>query len=97
LAATGGYQWHPISKPFLTYITTVAGTHSIKLTPALSGYDFDLDLFKLENGVWTRVAFSSTPTSNEFLTYEGGAGKYSARVRSFFGSGSYVINIVAPV
>jgi hypothetical protein len=58
--------------------------------------DFDLALYKWESNTWLKVAGSETGGSQETLRYSGTKGYYTWRVRSYDGTGSYVIAMSNP-
>lgn len=70
------------------------GTLTVKLTgPTTGGVDFDMTLEKLVNGVWTKVAESAGPTSQESIGYAAQAGSYRVVVLSYAGAGAYKLTI----
>ncbi|WP_460828158.1 M20/M25/M40 family metallo-hydrolase [Marilutibacter aestuarii] len=61
-----------------------------------SGADFDLELYRWSGSAWSKVASSTTPTSEESVNYNGAAGYYYWKVLSYSGSGNYDLWIDAP-
>ncbi|MBD2857769.1 S8 family serine peptidase [Spongiibacter sp. KMU-158] len=59
-----------------------------------SGTDFDLYLEKLGGFIfqsWSSVASSATDSASEEISYTGSAGQYRWRVKSYSGSGEYLL------
>ncbi len=72
-----------------------AGAHKGCLTgPA--GTDFDLYLQRWSGWTWSTVASGTGSTSTETVTYEGSAGTYRWRVRSYSGSGAFTLQLSRP-
>jgi serine protease len=65
-----------------------------------AGSDFDLFLERRSSGLlgssWSIVARGETNSSNEDVTFNGGAGTYRWRIRSVAGSGSYTFHVKNP-
>ncbi|MBB1059608.1 M4 family metallopeptidase [Lysobacter spongiae] len=61
-----------------------------------SGADFDLELYRWSGSGWSKVASSTSPTSEESVNYNGAAGYYYWKVLSYSGSGNYDLWIDAP-
>ncbi|MBE2199599.1 MAG: S8 family peptidase [Anaerolinea sp.] len=84
LSGTGTQQFQPNG----TYYYSGSGTHRGWLQgPANT--DFDLYLWRWQNGQWQTVASSTSSSSTESITYNGAAGYYTWRIYSYSGSGSY--------
>ncbi|WP_220479163.1 S8 family peptidase [Marilutibacter spongiae] len=82
-------------QPNGTYYQSGAGAQKGWLQgPA--GTDFDLELYRWNGSGWSKVAESTTPTSEESVNYNGSAGYYYWRVLSYSGSGSYNLWIDTP-
>lgn len=79
------------------YHSALSGKHSGRLAGPASS-DFDLYLYKLNmsNSTWQIVASSYTVYSSESVDYNGSAGYYSWQVRSYNGSGSYLLSVKKP-
>ncbi|MDF5751900.1 serine protease [Spongiactinospora sp. TRM90649] len=77
------------------YQTTVSGPHRACLKGPATG-DFDLYLQKWNGATWAVVARSTTPSSDENLTYTGSAGIYRYRIHAYSGTGSYTLGYDAP-
>lgn len=71
------------------YQTTSSGSQSATLSGPGSA-DFDLELYRW-TGSWTKVASSTSGSSNETINYNGAAGYYYWKVLSYNGSGSYTL------
>ena len=70
------------------------GSLTVKLIgPTTGAVDFDMKLEKLVNGVWTKVAESAGPTSQESIGYAAQAGSYRVVVVSYAGAGAYTLSI----
>jgi alpha-tubulin suppressor-like RCC1 family protein len=81
----GGAQTQPSSG---WYEVAVAGAHEGWLRgPA--GTDFELRLDRWDGSRWRQVAKVNQPGSNEYLAYNGAAGRYRWRIVSRKGSGAY--------
>lgn len=91
--SNGSVAYAPSASP--GYLTTGAGTISVQLTGA-SGTDFDLSLYKSQNGAWVKVATSNGPSSVESINYAAAAGYYYIEVKSYSGSGAYTLKYSAP-
>ncbi|MCA1778386.1 MAG: hypothetical protein LC637_03085 [Xanthomonadaceae bacterium] len=75
-------------EPDGTWYQADAGTHRGWLEgPATA--DFDLELNRWNGSRWVVVDSGTSPNSEEFVEYNGTAGFYYWRIRSFSGSGSY--------
>ncbi|WP_220480984.1 S8 family peptidase [Marilutibacter penaei] len=61
-----------------------------------AGTDFDLELYRWSGSGWSKVAESTTPSSEESVNYNGSAGYYYWRVLSYSGSGSYDLWLDTP-
>ena len=72
-----------------------AGTHKGCLTGP-DGTDFDLYLQRWNGWTWSTVASGTGSTSTETVTYEGSAGTYRWRVRSYSGSGAFTLQLSRP-
>jgi serine protease len=92
LSGTGDTDIHPNGT---FYFTSVSGTHRGWLRGP-SNADFDLYLQKWNGLWWATVARSESVTSEEQIAYNGTAGYYRWRVRSFSGSGSYTFWLQRP-
>jgi serine protease len=75
-------------QPDGTYYQSGAGTHQGWLKGP-GAADFDLELYRWNGFSWTRVSQSTSPTSDEQVSYNGSAGYYYWRILSYSGSGSY--------
>ncbi|GII84368.1 hypothetical protein Ssi03_23580 [Sphaerisporangium siamense] len=75
--------------------STAAGTHRACLAGP-PGSDYDLYLQKLNGSTWTTVAQSTSPGSDENLSYTGAAGTYRYRVHSYSGTGAYTLGFTDP-
>jgi streptogrisin C len=91
LSGTGDYDIQPNGSYF--YWPT-SGTHAGCLDGPGSA-DFDLYLQRWSGG-WVTVASSTSPDSEEELTYNGSPGYYRYVVYSYSGSGSYTLGIDVP-
>ncbi|TQD43599.1 hypothetical protein FKV25_10165 [Lysobacter aestuarii] len=61
-----------------------------------AGTDFDLELYRWSGSAWSKVAQSTTATSEESISYNGTAGYYYWRMVSYSGSGSYTVWLDTP-
>ncbi len=69
------------------------GTHNATLS-ADSGTDFDLYLLEHDGTSWQAVAKSDErDSSDEALSYAGGAGEYAVGILAYAGMGSYTAQI----
>jgi subtilisin family serine protease len=84
LSGAGDSDVHPNG----TYFQSPAGLHRGCLDGP-TGADFDLYLYRWNGFTWTVVAQGITSAPDETVTYNGTAGYYYWRVRSYSGSGSY--------
>jgi subtilisin family serine protease len=84
LSGSGDYDNHPNG----TYYYSSSG-YSQGWLQGPSSADFDLALYRWSGWYWSRVAFSESTTSTEYINYNGSAGYYYWRVYSYSGSGSY--------
>ncbi|GAB4522150.1 MAG: S8 family peptidase [Anaerolineales bacterium] len=84
LSASGDYNYQPNG----TYYYSAKGVHTGWLEGA-SGTDFDLYLYKWNGYTWKKVASSTSSSSSEYISYNGGAGYYMWEVYSYSGAGSY--------
>lgn len=91
--SSGGVAYAPSASP--GWVLAAAGTISLQLTGP-TGTDFDLSLFKSQNGAWVKVATSAGPASTESISYAGTAGYYYIEVKSYSGSGSYTLKYTFP-
>jgi hypothetical protein len=83
------------NQPGSWYYSSAAGTHTARLEgPA--GADFDLYLQKWDNGHWVDVARSTSASSSEIISYDGGAGYYWWRIHSYQGAGDYQVWLNRP-
>lgn len=83
LPGEGGYQ------------STVWGVHRACLSGAV-GTDFELYLQRRNGSVWTTVAKSTSPASDEVIGYTSTAGYYRYRVFSRRGSGAFTLGLTRP-
>ncbi|KGM13679.1 S1 family peptidase [Cellulomonas bogoriensis] len=72
-----------------------SGTHSVCLNGP-SGADFDLYVQRWNGSSWVTVAQSTSPGSNETITYRGNAGYYRYVVNAASGSGAYTMGLTLP-
>ena len=92
LSATGEHAWQPDGT---YYEAKSAGTHKAVLHgPAAA--DFDLSLYRWDGQAWQRVAVSESSSSNETIQFEGTTGYYVWQVRSYSGSGDYLLLLDVP-
>jgi len=89
--SSGGSQVQPNGN----YYQAGSGTHQAWLVGP-SNADFDLELYRWSGWSWSRVANSAGSTSEEYISYNGSAGYYYWRVRSYSGSGSYDLWLDTP-
>lgn len=85
LSGSGDSDVHPDG----TYYQWSGGTIRAHLEGP-SGTDFDLYLYRW-TGRWTQVAKSESASSVEDINYSASSGYYYLRVKSYSGSGSYVL------
>ncbi len=91
LSGSGDSDVHPDG----TYFYAPAGRHRGCLDgPA--GVDFDIYLYRWVGWYWRVVAQGITPAPDEDVTYDGTAGYYYWRVRSYEGAGSYTFGMNRP-
>ncbi|MEM7480971.1 MAG: pre-peptidase C-terminal domain-containing protein [Acidobacteriota bacterium] len=90
LSGTGDSDAHPNG----TWYQSGAGNHRGVLEGP-SGADFDLELYRW-TGSWTKVAESTSASSDEEVNYSGASGYYYWRIRSYSGSGSYTFYLDRP-
>ena len=69
------------------------GTIKASLAGPASGADFDLKLEKWNGSAWVQVASSTSPTSNEAITYSAAAAYYRITVYSYSGAGNYTLTV----
>lgn len=71
------------------------GTLTVTLAgPTTAGVDFDMQLQKLSTAnVWTKVAESVGPNSQESIRFNAASGQYRVVVVSYAGSGSYKLTV----
>ncbi len=91
LSGTGASQVQPNG----TYYQSGAGAQQGWLEGP-SNADFDLELYRWSGSSWQRVGNSAGSSSTEHISYNGSAGYYYWRVRSYSGSGSYNLWIKTP-
>ncbi len=91
LSGTGQSQVQPNG----TWYQAGAGTHRGWLQGP-GNADFDLELYRWSGSAWQKVAEGISSNSEEFVQYNGTAGFYYWRVRSFSGSGSYDLWLQTP-
>ena len=92
LSGTGDYAWQPDGSYYQSH---TAGTHRAVLHgPA--GADFDLLLYRWDGSAWQRAAASESTSSEETLQYDGAAGYYAWQVKSYRGSGDYLLLLDVP-
>ncbi|MBB1088434.1 M4 family metallopeptidase [Lysobacter sp. SG-8] len=82
-------------QPNGTYYQSAAGAQKGWLRGP-SGTDFDLELYRWSGSGWSKVASSTTPTSEESVSYNGSAGYYYWKVLSYSGSGNYQLWLDTP-
>ncbi|MBB1088433.1 M20/M25/M40 family metallo-hydrolase [Lysobacter sp. SG-8] len=82
-------------QPNGTYYPSAAGAQKGWLRGP-SGTDFDLELYRWSGSGWSKVASSTTPTSEESVSYNGSAGYYYWKVLSYSGSGNYQLWLDTP-
>jgi hypothetical protein len=70
------------------FYSSSSGSHKGWLEGS-AGSDFDLYLYKWENGAWKQKAKSTSSSSSESISYSGSSGYYLWKVTSYSGSGSY--------
>lgn len=75
-------------EPNGTWYQSGRGTHRGWLSGP-SNADFDLELYRWNGRSWTRVASSTSASSEESIQYNGNSGYYYWRIRSYSGSGNY--------
>jgi serine protease len=92
LSGAGDFDYHPNGS---YYYSGVSGTHRGWLRGP-SNANFDLSLLKWNGSLWSTVARSEGPTSEEQIAYSGTVGYYLWRVNSSSGSGSYTFWLSAP-
>jgi subtilisin family serine protease len=91
LSGAGDSDVHPNG----TYFQSPAGLHRGCLDGP-TGADFDLYLYRWNGFTWTVVAQGITSAPDETVTYNGTAGYYYWRVRSYSGSGNYSFAFTRP-
>ena len=77
------------------YYTETYGTHEGWLEGP-NDSDFDLYLYKWNQGGWEEIAKSESLSSSEYITYTGSSGYYYWSVRSYNGAGPYDIWLNLP-
>jgi hypothetical protein len=83
-------------QPNGNYYLSGSGTHRGWLRGP-SGTDFDLYLYRWSGRLgWRVVAQSTSPDSEEEITYNGSSGYYYWRIVSYSGSGSYTFWLDRP-
>ncbi len=87
-SGSGGANYHPGTGGFYY----AGGTLQAWLKGA-SGTDFDLVLgrYNSSTGQWDKVAGSDSPSSDESLSFNAGAGYYRWRINQYSGTGSYTL------
>ncbi len=91
LSGTGDQDYYTSSAGFAANAGTQKGC-----LDGPTGVDFDLALYKLSGGIWSRVAISQSTGPDENVTYNGTAGTYRWRVYSYSGAGSYAFGMQKP-
>ncbi|HEX7049099.1 MAG TPA: S8 family peptidase [Longimicrobiales bacterium] len=84
LGGSGDFDWQPNG----TFYFSSSGTHQGWLSGA-AGTDYDLYLYRWNGFNWQIVASSTSPDSEEQITFTGSSGYYVWRIHSFSGSGPY--------
>jgi len=69
------------------------GTIKANLVGPASGADFDLKLEQWNGSAWVQVASSTSPTSNETITYNAAVAYYRITVYSYSGAGNYTLTV----
>ncbi len=77
------------------YQSQSSGNHLATLDGP-NGVDFDLYLYRWQNGGWATVASATTGAPDESITYPGAPGYYAWIVKSYAGSGNYRLDIDRP-
>lgn len=91
LSGTGDWD----AQPNGTYFYSSSGTHEGWLEGPGSA-DFDLRLYRWQGGSWQIVDSSTSASSSEYVSYNGGSGYYYWRILSYSGSGNYDFWMVRP-
>ena len=92
LNGSGDYDYQPNGT---YYYSGASGYHKGWLEGA-SGTDFDLYLYKWNGSRWKVVAYATTSSSSEKISYRGSSGYYLWEVYSYKGSGSYTFWLQKP-
>lgn len=87
LGGAGQQMIHP--SPWFEY---TGGTIKAKLSGPANA-DFELQLDRWTNGAWLKVADSTSPTSQEAISYPASAGYYRITVYSYSGAGNYTLTV----
>ena len=88
LSGTGASAIQP--SPYFYYN---GGTIKASLAGPASGADFDMKLEKWNGSTWVQVASSTSPTSNEVITYSAALAYYRITVYSYSGAGNYTLTV----
>jgi len=90
LSAKGAFAYHPNDR-----FDAAAGIQQIFLSGP-DNADFDIYLYRLQNGSFVQVASSVRLKSAEQISYQGVAGTYQLKVISYNGGGSYNLYLKKP-